>query len=140
MEISDVLFVALLSSLLGSILGPVITEWYKIKSAKAASKYYKKEKCYDTLVTDIVGFRDSKPEQDKKESFYQAYRHLWLYSSDEAIRKVNQFFYSTGGELVPYEERNIADKMYCELMLQLRKDFYGETKLKLEEYQNIYFR
>ncbi|GAG57176.1 unnamed protein product [marine sediment metagenome] len=139
MEILELIIVVLSSSLLGSILGPQLTQWYKTQSGKDVSKYYKKEKCFFTIVTDIGGFRSERSEPAKKENIYKSYRQLWLYASDETIRKINEFFFSMGAKRLSYDELTKSSKGHCELILQIRKDFYGETKLKPEDYQIVFF-
>lgn len=120
-------------------LGPLLTHWYKIRSGEYVSKYYKKEECFFNIVTDIGGFRSERSEPAKKENVYKAYRQLWLYSSDETIRKINQLFFSMGARKLSYEELSVSSKGQCELMLQIRKDFYGETELNPEDYQIVFF-
>jgi hypothetical protein len=85
-------------------------------------------------LTNVGGFRVARPDVDKKERFYEEYRQLWLYASDETIRSINNFWIATGA--TPPSELKLApaDVATCQMILQLRRDFYGKTKLKPQEF------
>jgi hypothetical protein len=72
-----------------------------------------------------------KADRNKIEEFYEHYRTAWLYVPDDVICLINRFFITTG-----YQKRELdeADKAACNLVWQMRKDFYGDTKLNPEEF------
>jgi len=137
---TEFIIAVLSSSLLASIFGSLITQWYKIRSDKELGKFHQKEERFFRLITDLGGFRAEKSDPGKKERVYEAYRQLWLYASDETIQKINEFFFSMGAKRLSYEELSKTFKGQCEMVLQIRKDFYGKTDLKPEEYQIVFFR
>jgi len=137
---SDLWIAVLSSSLLATIFGALVTQWYKIRTEKGLSKYQQKEERFFNLVTDIGGFRDERSDPERKERVYDAYRQLWLYASDETIRKINDLFFSQGAARLTYDELAESSKGQCELVLQIRKDFFGQTTLRPEDYQIVLFR
>lgn len=68
---------------------------------------------------------------ENRKKFIEAYRHLWLYSSDEVIRKVNDFLISLGYSK-PVETPQ--DKAAREMIYAMRKSIYGNTQLFSEDF------
>lgn len=98
------------------------------------------EERFFNLVTDIGGFRAERSDPEKKEKVYEAYRQLWLYASDDTLRKINNLFFSMGAARLTYDQLSESSKGQCETVLQIRKEFYGQTTLRPEEYQIVIFR
>jgi hypothetical protein len=132
--VEDLLNLILSSSLLVSIVGVLVTEYYRVRSEKELRKFQHKEERYVNMLSNFGGFRVGKIDVEKQERFYQEYSQLWLYASDETIRSVNSFWIATGATQPSELELSKADKATCQMILQLRKDFYGETQLKPEEF------
>jgi hypothetical protein len=141
MGLEENLIIAVLSSsLLASIVGSLLTRWYKIRSDKEIRKFLQKEKRFFDMLTNMDAFTIGKEDKAKKEKINEAYRQLWLYGSDETIRSINRFWISTGTKPSEEKDRTEADKRHCEMVLQIRKDFYGKTDLKPEEYLLVQIR
>jgi hypothetical protein len=92
------------------------------------------------MLTNIDAFTIGKEDKTKREEIYKAYRQLWLYGSDETIQAINKFWISQMGEPPKEEQRTDADRRHGEMVLQLRKDFYGKTNLKSEDYYLLLFK
>jgi hypothetical protein len=99
-----------------------------------------KEILFSKLLRNTATFREGKGKEDLKEEFYEAYRQIWLYATDETILKINNFFYATGAKRQTIDELSESDLKHAEMILQLRQEFYGTTKLKPENYLIIRFK
>lgn len=125
-----ILSLVLGSSLLASIVGPTLTRWYRIRSERERAK---EEQFFDVL-SNTSGFLKGTSDKNKRQRFYEAYRHLWLYASDETIESINKFFEAWIGKSNLGKGGSDADRAQRQMILQLRKDIHGETKLKPEDY------
>jgi len=136
MEWTEILIIGLVSS----IIGPLALHFYKIYTEKEFSRLAKKEQFFSEIFDKLEGFRPQRKEVDKQELVYGAYRQLWLHASDETIRKINELFIATGADRPTYDELEVSKQNMCEMVLQMRKEFYGDkTNLKPEEFQFIFF-
>ena len=114
---SSQLWMAVLgSSLLASILGPLVTQWYRIRTEKKIRKFHQIEERFFNLVTDMGGFRPERSDPEKKEKVYEAYRQLWLYASDKTIKKINNLFHGMGAPRLTYNELTQSSKGQCEMI------------------------
>lgn len=136
----SLIIAVLSSSLLASIIGSFINQLYKTRSDKKIRKFRQKEERFFSMLTDSGAFVVGTKDPDKMKKFYEGYRQIWLYASDKTITAINEFFKATGAKPKKWEELNEADKKHGQMILQLRKEFYGKTELKPEDYLILSFR
>jgi len=117
-------------ALIAAIIGPWIIEYWKWRNEPIRRILHEKEVRYFTLLTDIEGFIGNR-DVKKIAKFYEHYRTAWLYAPDEVINAINNFFKATG-----FQDKEIseANKVAGNMVWQMRKDFYGDTKLTAEEF------
>jgi len=53
---------------------------------------------------------------------------------------MNEFMFGTGARKLTYAELDPGVKTECEMILQIRKEFFGKTKLKPEDFQVVFYR
>lgn len=99
-----------------------------------------KEKLFSALLQNSATFRAGKGKEELKEEFYEAYRKIWLYATDETIKEINYFFYATGARHMRPGELSEQDYGHARMILRLREEFYGTTELGPEDYLIIQFK
>ena len=134
METHELLITILSSSLLASILGPLFLEIYRSYSKKVERKFLQMEERFFSLLTTLSAFRVEYIDPKKIEEFNEAYRQIWLYAPDEAIIAINKFFEALGAKK---EDLTYADHKAVEMVLELRKQYYGKTNLQPENFMII---
>jgi len=108
--------------------------------SKVQKQLETKRNLFSALLTDSANFREGIGKGELKEKFYEAYRHSWLYATDETIRKINNFFYATGAKRMSRGELPKQDIAHAEMILRLREELYGTTELVPQDYLIIQFK
>ena len=120
-------------ALIAAIIGPWIIEYWKWRNEPKRRILAQKEMRYFNLITKLEGFiADFDPK--KALDFFMHYRTAWLYVPDEIIIAINEFFEAVGAH---YEPSTDADEKTSYMVWKMRKDFYGPTKLKPEDFYLI---
>jgi len=138
-------FIITLASILSSafiayyttrVNNPNSQEVAKMTAQKVTRIWSQSEEICFTILNDIEGFYVGHSDKEEalklKQDFTKAYRHIWLYSSDEVIKAINAFIISQG-----YIKQNETPqiKAVAEMVYQMRKTiYYGKTQLKPEDF------
>jgi len=117
-------------ALIAAIIGPWIIEYWKWRSEPKNRILHESEVRYFTLLTNLEGFFENH-DPKKIAQFYEHYRTAWLYAPDEVIKAINRFFEAQG---VRHTKLSEADEAACNMVWQMRKAFYRNTKLRPEEF------
>lgn len=95
---------------------------------------------YENLITYVNrGFLDkgvnATESMENKKKFYEQSYIVWLYASDEVIRKLNNFAKAVGdfSKERTSENNEVTSRCLKELLYSMRKDTKGKTSLKPEE-------
>ena len=88
---------------------------------------------YFNLLTKLGGFI-GEMDTNKMLDFFQHYRTAWLYVPDEVIIAINEFFDAIGAH---YEPSTDTDEKTSYMVWKMRKDFYGPTTLKPEDFHIV---
>lgn len=131
LNFQEIVVAVLGSSLLASILGNLLVQFYRIRADIKQRVRAQMEERFFNMLTLIKAFRQSTLDPKGIDEFYDAYRHIWLYAPDDVIRSINNFFRRIGAEK---QEITDADKTAAEMVLAMRKAYYGKTKLKSEDF------
>lgn len=113
-------------ALIAAIIGPWLIEYWKWRNEPIRRILHEKEVRYFALLTNLEGFM-REGDLTKIATFYEHYRTAWLYVPDKTVIAINGFFKATG-----YKQQKLseADKAACNLVWQMRKDFFIDTKLE----------
>jgi hypothetical protein len=122
---------AIFGAIVGSIAGPIISNWYEDKRKLRAVERHETHVRYSDMIGNIPSFFAGARDPEGIKKFTDAYRRAWLYVSDEVIESINGFLISAGG--VQGQETK-ADKDLRNMIWTMRKDFKKDTKLKREQF------
>jgi alpha-amylase/alpha-mannosidase (GH57 family) len=120
----------LVAALVGSILGPAIIEYLKLRTEPKRKERQESEERYSQMLKNLTGFI-SPTNKNQIDTFYEHYRLAWLYASDEVIKSINNFLNSIGGSQVSPTD---ADKASRKMIFEMRKAIKGKTDLKPDDF------
>jgi len=129
--VSEEFIIPLIIALIAAILGPWIIEYWKWRTEPKRRILQEKEIRYFNLLTNLTGFYEGQYDPTKIEIFYEHYRTAWLYVPDSVIKSINKFFEAQG---IQQTELREVEKATCNMIWQMRRDFYGDTSLSPEEF------
>ncbi|WP_462155468.1 hypothetical protein [Pseudoalteromonas piscicida] len=117
------------------ILGSALTYHYAVKSKRGESALRHKEEQYAKLLVKLQGFVGQTANSKTKKEFFEEQYKAWLYCSDEVIDAINHMvsLVRNGGAPDPDEGR----KAVGIIVVAMRKDLYGETKLEYDAFEYI---
>jgi len=122
--------IPIIVALIAAIIGPWIIEYWKWKNEPRRRILHESEVRYFNLLTNLIGFYENH-DPKKIAQFYEHYRTAWLYAPDEVIEAVNRFFKAQG---VQQAELREVEKATCNMVWEMRRAFYGDTKLTPESF------
>lgn len=117
------------------ILGSALTYFFGKKSKRNESALKYKEEQYAKLLVKLQGFVGQTADSQTKREFFEEQYKSWLYCSDEVIVAINNMvsLVKNGGTPDPIEGR----KAVGNIVVAMRKDLYGKTKLEFDAFQYI---
>lgn len=125
------IIVALISALMGSAAGPCIQSKFLTPELEVQER---QRESYTTIMTNINALYETPwCDTNRIQAVITEYHRMWIYASDETIRRANQYFMSTESTVKPPEQET-ADWKVAEMVLQMRKDLQEDTKLKPNDY------
>jgi hypothetical protein len=135
MQIKDVLIVIL--PIITGILGSYLTYYFTIRSKKHESIQKFKEEKYSNLILLLQGFVGTTVSAQTRKKFYEEQYKSWLYSSDNVVIAINELT-----ELLMDLKGTAPDplkgrKAVGNIIVQMRKDLLGKTKLKYDDFRYI---
>jgi hypothetical protein len=133
MQSKDVLIIIL--PIITGILGSYLTYYFTIKSKKQEAIQKFKEEKYTNLILMLQGFVGSTVSKETKKKFYEEQYKSWLYSSDDVVQAINELtdllMKEQGADPDPVQGRKVVGN----IILQMRKDLLGKTKLKYTDFR-----
>jgi hypothetical protein len=135
METKDLLIIVL--PIITGIVGSYLTYYFTVKSRKQEAMQKFKEEKYTTMILMLQGFVGKKVSRERKEKFLEEQYKSWLYSSDDVVLAVNDLI-----QLLMNQEGKDPDpvkgrKAVGNIILQMRKDLLGKTKLEQLDFRYI---
>lgn len=123
------------SSLLASIFGNLVIELYRTHTRKTERKYTQlEERCF-SLLTNVIGLRRGYYDIEAADKFNEAYRQLWLYAPDNVILAINNFInLIRQKDLYKTHVDTERERAFGNMVLTIRKYYYGKTKLTAENF------
>lgn len=129
------LLTILLLPILTAIIGSYLTYYFTNKSKKSEAILKFKEEKYSNLLILLQGFVGKTTSGETKKKFFEEQYKSWLYSSDEVVQAINEMvklvIEARGKEPDPEKGRKVVG----EIVLKMRKDLLGKTKLGFKDFQ-----
>ncbi|MCD4825316.1 MAG: hypothetical protein K8S55_11990 [Phycisphaerae bacterium] len=132
MTIKDVFL--FIGPLIAGLIGSYLTYYFTVKSKKKELILKFKEEKYTNLLILLQGFIGRTISAETKKKFFEEQYKSWLYSSDEVVKAINEMvrlFSESRGEK-PDQKAGI--KVVGNIVLAIRKDLLGETKLAFNDF------
>ena len=133
MQIKDMLIVIL--PIITGVFGSYLTYYFTIRSKKQETIQKFKEEKYSNLILLLQGFIGNTVSKETKKKFYEEQYKSWLYSSDDVVMVINELtellMDLKGADPDPLKGRKVVGN----IILQMRKDLLGKTKLKYEAFR-----
>jgi len=133
MQSKDLLIIIL--PIITGILGSYLTYYFTIKSKKQEAIQKFKEEKYTNLILMLQGFVGSTVSKETKKKFYEEQYKSWLYSSDDVVQAINELtnllMKKQGADPDPVQGRKVVGN----IILQMRKDLLGKTKLRHTDFR-----
>lgn len=133
MQTRDILIVIL--PIFTGILGSYLTYYFTIKSKKQEAIQKFKEEKYTNLILLLQGFIGSTVSKEKKKKFYSEQYKSWLYSSDDVVVAINKLTNLLKEEQGADPDPERGRKVVGNIILEMRKDLLGKTKLKYQDFR-----
>lgn len=122
----------LIAALIGSILGPILVEFMRLKIEPKRKEREEIESRYFNMIKNLKGFYTTSLNKDEKRVFQKHYRLAWLYAPDDVIKAINDFLNAVSRPSSVDGERE--RKATRNMMYEMRKSFRGKTELKAEDF------
>lgn len=135
MQTKDILIVIL--PIITGVLGSYLTYYFTIRSKKHEAIQKFKEEKYSNLILLLQGFVGNTVSAQTRKKFYEEQYKSWLYCSDDVVIAINELtkllLDLEGAKPNPL----IGRKVVGNIILQMRKDLLGKTKLKYDDFRYI---
>lgn len=117
--------IIIIGPFLSAIIGGYITYFFAIKQRKNEAILKYKEERYAKLLLLLKGFVGETASGELKKDFFDERYKSWLYCSDEVIIAINKMIECVRNS----PEKNEGNKIIGDIVLAMRKDMIGKTKL-----------
>lgn len=121
--------------LFSGVISAWITYLFTLKSRKKEAILKFKEEKYAKLLILLQGFVGRTASNHLKKKFFEEQYQSWLYSSDEVVIAVNEmvtFLIEQNGKT---PDSTKGRKIIGNIVLKIRKDLLGKTKLKSDSFK-----
>ena len=132
MNIKDVFL--FIGPLMAGLIGSYLTYYFTIKSKKKESILKFKEEKYTNLLILLQGFIGRTVSAETKKKFFEEQYKSWLYSSDEVVKTINKMVRLVIESRGEKPDQEIGRKAVGNIVLAIRKDLLGETKLDFKDF------
>ena len=126
---NDIIVLGIVVALITAILGPWITEYYKWRNEPKRRILYEGEVRYFGMLQNASGFF-APSDPNKLEEFNEHYRTAWLYVPDQVIKSINELY----EKYIGIQEKDEKKEAMSKMIWEMRRDFYGNTDLKPEDF------
>jgi hypothetical protein len=108
---------------------------FGIKSKRSESALKHKEEQYSKLLVKLQGFVGQTANTQAKIEFFEELYRSWLYSSDEVIEAIKRMVDLLIENKGRTPEPSIGRKVIGDIVVAMRKDLFGKTKLDHEAFR-----
>lgn len=133
MEIKDAFLVLL--PIIAALIGSYFTYYFTIKSKKSEAILKFKEEKYANLLVLLQGFVGATVSAEAKRKFFEEQYKSWLYCSDDVVKAINNMVHLVIASRGEKPDSEAGRKAIGNIVLAMRKDLLGKTKLNYEDFQ-----
>jgi len=135
MNYKDVLLITF--PIVAWVISAWITYFFTLRAKKNENMLKFKEEKYANLLIHLQGFVGKTASAELKKKFFEEQYKSWLYASDEVTKSINNLI-----KLLIEQKDNVPDpkkwrEIVWNIVLQMRKDLLGKTKLKNNDFRYI---
>ncbi len=117
------------------IIGSALTYFYGVKSKRTEAALKYKEEQYSKLIVKLQGFVGENANPATQREFLAELYKAWLYSSDEVIEAINNLIALLKEHKGKTPDLKQGHKVVGSIVIAMRKDLYGKTKLGYDSFQ-----
>lgn len=132
METKDLLLI--LIPVVVAILSSYLTYYFAIKSKKSEAILKFKEEKYSNLLILLQGFIGNTTSGETKKKFFEEQYKSWLYCSDGVVNAINDMVRLIMNARGKAPDPKQGKKAVGNIVLEMRKDLLGKTKLSSEDF------
>ncbi len=133
MDISTILLI--LIPIIVALLSSYLTYYFTIKSKKSEAILKFKEEKYSNLLILLQGFVGRTTSGETKRKFFEEQYKSWLYCSDSVVKAINEMVQLVIDSRGKEPEPEKGKKAIGNIVLEMRKDLLGKTKLTSENFR-----
>ena len=133
MKIETILLILL--PIITAIISSYLTYYFAIKSKKSEAILKFKEEKYSNLLILLQGFVGKTTSGDTKRKFFEEQYKSWLYCSDGVVKAINDMVQLVIDLKGKDPEPEKGKKAVGSIVLEMRKDLLGKTKLTSEDFR-----
>jgi hypothetical protein len=134
-HIKDFLLVVL--PILTAILSSFLTYIFSTREKKLDTVRKFKEEKYTNLILLLQSFMYSTVSSNGKKKFFEENYKSWLYCSDNVTRAINDFVNFFSGKPGLINDTKDGHELIGKIILEMRKDLLGKTKLNISDFKYI---
>lgn len=125
----------ILVPIITAIISSYFTYYFTIKSKKSEAILKFKEEKYSNLLVLLQGFVGRTTSGEIKKIFFEEQYKSWLYCSDGVVKAINEMVQLVISSRSKDPELEKGKKAVGNIVLEMRKDLLGKTKLTFEDFQ-----
>ncbi|PIZ86786.1 MAG: hypothetical protein COX92_02600 [Candidatus Nealsonbacteria bacterium CG_4_10_14_0_2_um_filter_40_15] len=133
MKIETILLILL--PIITAIVSSYLTYYFTIKSKKSEAILKFKEEKYSNLLILLQGFVGKTTSGETKRKFFEEQYKSWLYCSDGVVKAINEMVQLVIDLRGKEPEPEKGKKAVGNIVLEMRKDLLGKTKLTSENFR-----
>lgn len=118
-----------------AIISSYLTYYFASKSKKQEAIAKFKEEKYTNLILTLQGFIGSTVSPQTKKIFFEELYKSWLYSSDNVVKSINELILLLIQERDKTPNPDKGRKVVGNIILEMRKDLLGKTKLTYKDFR-----
>ena len=123
-----------------AIISSYLTYYFAIKSKKTEVTLKFKEEKYSNLLIYLQGFVGNTVSGETKKKFFEEQYKSWLYCSDEVVKAINAMIKLVIEARGQMPDKEKGKKVVGDIVLAMRNDLLGKTKLSAEDFRYIEVR
>jgi len=120
--------------ILTAIAGSYLTYFFASRSKREESILKYKEEKYANLLVLLQSFVGSTATSETKRKFFEEQYRSWIYSSDEVIEAINEMVRLVIDSKGKDPNPELGRKAVGNIVLAMRKDLNGKTKLRFSDF------